>query len=269
MDKTKRFLNARFSPEVLRRVVDSLPKHDSKSGVETDYLLVQVGDETWTHDSFDEFLSDYRKCTGRAVLEVAFGKSRKLRIESREAYDVSEVVVTDVSVRSPLRGEIEATFSIFEDHLLESQLPISPAPRKPAPTIFIGHGGNPQWRDLKDHLHDKHGFKIQAYEIGARAGHAIRDTLNEMLGSSSFAILVMTGEDDVADGGIRARQNVVHEAGLFQGRLGFARAIVLLEKGVQEFSNIHGIDQIRFEKDRIKETFGEVVATIRREFPNS
>jgi predicted nucleotide-binding protein len=88
-----------------------------------------------------------------------------------------------------------------------------------------------------------------------------------MLSKSSFAILVMTGEDYTSDGGLRARQNVVHEAGLFQGHLGFARAIVLLEKGVEEFSNIHGIDQIRFDKGRIKETFGDVVATIRREFP--
>jgi predicted nucleotide-binding protein len=109
---------------------------------------------------------------------------------------------------------------------------------------------------------------VEAYEIGARAGHAIRDVLNDMLSKSSFAILVMTGEDQTSDGdGLRARQNVVHEAGLFQGRLGFARAIVLLEKGVEEFSNIHGIDQIRFDKGRIKETFGDVVATIRREFP--
>lgn len=43
-----------------------------------------------------------------------------------------------------------------------------------------------------------------------------------------------------------ARQNVIHEAGLFQGRLGFMRAIVLLEEGCEEFSNIHGLGQIRF-----------------------
>ena len=54
---------------------------------------------------------------------------------------------------------------------------------------------------------------------------------------------------------------------LHYSRDDFTRAIVLLEDGCEEFSNIHGIDQIRFEKKRIKETFGDVVATIRREFP--
>ena len=76
----------------------------------------------------------------------------------------------------------------------------------------------------------------------------------------------MTGEDETSEGGLRARQNVIHEAGLFQGHLGFNRAIVLLEEGTEEFSNIQGIEQIRFGKKNIKETFGEVLATLRREF---
>jgi predicted nucleotide-binding protein len=86
-----------------------------------------------------------------------------------------------------------------------------------------------------------------------------------MLDESSLALLVMTGEDETANGKMLARQNVVHEAGLFQGRLGFSRAIVLLEEGTEEFSNIAGIQQIRFPKDHIKETFGDVLAVIKRE----
>jgi predicted nucleotide-binding protein len=88
-----------------------------------------------------------------------------------------------------------------------------------------------------------------------------------MLRASSFAILVMTGEDETSDGKMRARQNVIHELGLFQGRLSFSKAIVLLEDGTEEFSNLQGIHQIRYLKNNIKETFGEVLATLRREFP--
>jgi predicted nucleotide-binding protein len=53
---------------------------------------------------------------------------------------------------------------------------------------------------------------------------------------------------------------------LFQGKLGFSRAIVLLEEGTEEFSNIHGIEQIRFSRGNIKETYGEILATVKREF---
>lgn len=124
-------------------------------------------------------------------------------------------------------------------------------------TIFIGHGHDPQWRDLKDHLHEKHGLNVSAYEIGPRAGKSIKDVLEEMLDEFSFALLVLTGEDININGELHARENVIHELGLFQGRLGFTRAIALLEECVQEFSNILGINQIRFAKGRIKETFGE------------
>lgn len=69
----------------------------------------------------------------------------------------------------------------------------------------------------------------------------------------------MTGEDEV-DGKLRARENVVHEVGLFQGRLGFGRAIVLLEEGCEEFSNIQGLGQIRFPKGNISAKFEEIRA---------
>ena len=68
------------------------------------------------------------------------------------------------------------------------------------------------------------------------------------------------------DGSWRARQNVIHEIGLFQGRLGFTKAIVLKEEGAEEFSNIAGVHQNRFSKGNIKETFGDVLAVLRREF---
>ena len=35
---------------------------------------------------------------------------------------------------------------------------------------------------------------------------------------------------------------------------------------VEEFSNIHGLNQIRYAKGNIVETFGEILATIKREF---
>jgi predicted nucleotide-binding protein len=86
-----------------------------------------------------------------------------------------------------------------------------------------------------------------------------------MLEASSFALLVMTGEDESKDGSRRARQNVDHEADLFQGKLGFSRAIILLEDGTEEFSNIDGLQQIRFSKGKIKESFGDVLAVLKRE----
>ena len=89
--------------------------------------------------------------------------------------------------------------------------------------------------------------------------------LSEMLDASAIAFLVMTAEDEMADGSMQARMNVIHEAGLFQGRLGFSRAIVMLEEGCTEFSNVAGLGQIRFPSGNIAAAFEEVRRVLERE----
>lgn len=177
-----------------------------------------------------------------------------------------------VSISSSSREKILKLSNVVEELAMECYVPLPPEPPTPTPpptpkpVIFIGHGGSQQWRDLKDHLHDLHGYEIVAYETGSRDGHSIRDVVSEMLDKSDFAILVMTGEDKLDTGELRARQNVVHEIGLFQGRLGFSKAIVLKEDGTEDFSNLAGVHQERYSKNNIRETFGGVLAVLRREF---
>jgi predicted nucleotide-binding protein len=75
----------------------------------------------------------------------------------------------------------------------------------------------------------------------------------------------LTAEDEQADGTLHARLNVVHEAGLFQGRLGFRKAIILLEDTCEEFSNVRGLGQIRFPVGNISAKFEKVRAVLERE----
>jgi predicted nucleotide-binding protein len=86
-----------------------------------------------------------------------------------------------------------------------------------------------------------------------------------MLEAAAIALIVMTAEDEQPGGKIRARMNVIHEAGLFQGRLGFTKAIILLEEGCEEFSNIEGLGQIRFPTGNISACFEEVRRVLERE----
>ena len=168
---------------------------------------------------------------------------------------------TIVAVRAKDRSEIEAVQSAFENAPSEDRISLGES--EPKPVVFIGHGRSLLWRELKDHLQDMHGYSVEAYEVGARAGHSIRDILDSMLDNSSFAFLVMTAEDEMSDGTYQPRMNVVHELGLFQGRLGWPRGIMLLEKGAEDFSNMAGIHQLRFSQGNIKEIFGDVLATLR------
>jgi Predicted nucleotide-binding protein containing TIR-like domain len=227
-------------------------------------LAVHKGRDSVEHDNEEEFFADYRKEPDSA--------SYVKRIGACGLFFHFHNQGTDVSVECPSRAGIDAVMNRFEEAAPASRLPEPDPPPRPKPTppprlkIFIGHGNSAVWHELKDHLTDKHDLDVVAYEVGARAGHTIRDILEDMLTASSIAFLVLTGENRDAAGLLHARENVIHETGLFQGRLGFSRAVVLLEEGTVEFSNIHGIDQLRFAKGNVKEVFGDVLAVIRREF---
>lgn len=220
--------------------------------------------EEWRLDSVDEWYGAYDRGASSSYLYYSAPYSPySLSVRTYETPDS-----TSVSVEAPTQSQVERVLRIFTKVASDYQTPMpSPEPLPDPPVVvFLGHGRSSDWREIKDHLQDSHHYKVEAYEVGARAGHTIRDVLTSMLTRSSFALLVMTGEDDSAEGGVRARQNVVHEAGLFQGHLGFERAIAVVENGVEVFSNLDGVQQIRYDKGNVRSTFGEILATLRREF---
>lgn len=214
-------------------------------------MLVSGIDETWEFDTADEFFLAYSP--DKRFRFDHIGNKRRFIVESTSSG-------FRINIQSPNMAEIEEIHQIFERDI--DKFKIEPEP----PKVFIGHGNDPQWKLLKDHLQDQHEIEVLAYEIAPRAGIGVKDVLEQLLNSSSIAFLVLTGEDIKNYDELHARENVIHELGLFQGRLGFKRGIILLEEGVAEFSNISGITQIRFSKGNIRETFGDILAVVKREF---
>lgn len=131
--------------------------------------------------------------------------------------------------------------------------------------VFIGHGRSPLWRELKDFIQDRLHLEWEEFNREPTAGMATIERLQLMLNGAAFSFLVMTAENDHADKTMHARENVVHEVGLFQGRLGFRKAIVILEEGCSEFSNIMGLNQIRFPSGNISACFEDVRKVLERE----
>ena len=134
-----------------------------------------------------------------------------------------------------LNEEIRCLSSILERLSLLEHHPTSSNNQvtEPEAVIFIGHGRSVVWRELRDFIRDRLHMSFEEFNRVSPAGISVTDRLTEMLGRADFAFLLLTGEDEQPDGSLNARLNVVHEAGLFQGKLGFRRAIVLLEEGCQ------------------------------------
>lgn len=170
------------------------------------------------------------------------------------------------SMRQPLQvcGELAQACRKAGSHLARVERKHTRS-REVGTNVFIGHGASGAWRDLKDFIQDRLKLPYDEFNRVPVAGVTNVERLKEMLDSAAIAFLVMTAEDERSDGKRQARMNVVHEAGLFQGRLGFNKAIVLLEEGCEEFSNIEGLGQIRFPKGNISAKFEDIRRVLERE----
>ena len=132
-------------------------------------------------------------------------------------------------------------------------------------TVFIGHGRSSVWRVLRDYLERDLQLECIEFNSESAAGISTVQRLQDMADKADFAFLVMTAEDVHGDMTVHARENVVHEIGLFQGKLGNEKAIVLLEDGCVEFSNIVGLGQIRFPSNDLLSKVAEIRAVLERE----
>ncbi len=130
--------------------------------------------------------------------------------------------------------------------------------------VFIGHGRNKLWARVQLYLKDELGLDAFTFESESRTSQTITQILEEILSSSSYAILILTAEDEMLDGKIRARQNVIHEAGLFQGRLGFEKVVILKEDQAETLSNLAGLQYIPFTGENIEQAFYELQRKLKK-----
>jgi predicted nucleotide-binding protein len=179
---------------------------------------------------------------------------------------------TTIFGRTDIR--VEAFGVQFRRSEIEQLKPQSTAPnaaaaspsRTPAQQkVFIGHGHSSEWLKLKNFLNERLHLNVEEFNSTSAAGVSTTERLNEMLEAAGFAFLVLTGEDEQATGKFNPRLNVIHEAGLFQGKLGFKKAIILKEEGCEDFSNVHGLTDIRFPKGKIDAAFEQVRGVLERE----
>ena len=220
---------------------------------------------------FDELMGDTRKWTdyNKTLFDTLFDESPLSDLHGSTFFGITGRNLNEkiISHRKSIEGWINELESVYDRLELYEELPNNTqhTMNNENKKIFIGHGRSDIWRELKDFIVDTLGLEYDEFNRISPAGKATSDRLKEMLKESSIAFLIMTGEDEQADGSLHARENVIHEAGLFQGKVGFERAIILLEKGCQEFSNIHGLGQIRFPKGNIRAIFEDIRDVLKRE----
>ena len=134
-----------------------------------------------------------------------------------------------------------------------------------AANVFIGHGRSTEWLKLRIFLSETLRLPCDEFNIESTAGLQTASRIDSMLNSARMAFLVLTAEDRHADGSVHARENVIHEVGLFQAKLGPQRAIVMLEHGCSRFTNLDGLTTINFPSNDIMARSEEIRGVLLRE----
>ncbi|MEP2669669.1 MAG: nucleotide-binding protein [Cyclobacteriaceae bacterium] len=129
--------------------------------------------------------------------------------------------------------------------------------------IFISHGRSNEWYKVQVYLEKDLGYSTLELAQQPNLGRTVLQKLDEESNKCRVAIIVMTGDDEFEEGEIRARENVLHEIGYFQGKLGLDKIVLLHEEAVNIPSNIHGLVYIPFPKDTVEATFGALTRELK------
>lgn len=129
--------------------------------------------------------------------------------------------------------------------------------------VFIAHGANPEWLAVQRFIEERFNLPVYSFESSSWGGREVTEALANYLERCSLAICVLTVEDFTGDGRKLARQNVVHEVGLFQGRHGFDRVVVLAEEGCNFVPQAANPYTISFPHNGIDQTFYRLAEMIR------
>jgi len=129
--------------------------------------------------------------------------------------------------------------------------------------VFISHGRSPDWREVQSYI--EKDLSLDTLELAQQPnrGRTVLQKLHDESEKCCFVVVVMTGDDDVGTGPPRARENVLHEIGFFQGKLGLENVCLLHEEGTNIPSNIHGLVYIPFPKGLVAASFGVLARELR------
>ncbi|WP_026969484.1 TIR domain-containing protein [Algoriphagus terrigena] len=218
--------------------------------------------------SFDQIKYGRGRCLGQTV-EPLFPRYTKI-IESLK--ELNPELYEDLpEIEIPMAAGQSTDGLVYEQHEIEplvqnldyilelsanARIGMNLEKKDKSNRVFISHGRSNEWFTVQTYL--EKDLNIATLELAQEPniGRTVLQKLSEESDKCSIAVIVMTGDDITEDGEIRARENVMHEIGYFQGKYGLGRVVLLHEQGVNIPSNIQGLVYIGFPQETIDAALG-------------
>lgn len=113
-------------------------------------------------------------------------------------------------------------------------------------SVFIVHGHDPAMKSEVARVLEQQGIDVLVLSEQPVDSTTIIEKLERYAKQSAFAV-VLYSKDDSAATGLRARQNVVFEHGLFVGILGRNKVVAMKNGDVEGYSDIAGVEYIHYD----------------------
>jgi hypothetical protein len=163
----KHYERVAFDRETIRKIVAEFRAVNPR--MVFNQMTLSHASEVWTYDSFEEFLAEISdKNTIELNLRVP-GEDDNLWLNTFGSAADGFNFSSSISITSPNRETILRIRNLATAEGDRLFIPVPPKPVKPVeaiapvkPKVFIGHGHSAAWRDLKDHLQDKHQIEAIA-----------------------------------------------------------------------------------------------------------
>jgi len=202
----------------------------------------------------DAISSLYWQYPVETTFEQRFVKQQALLRQARERYVILSTI-PDKSIPGLLGGSAGAIPSDIVTTTVQATPERRVSTEMHPAVVFIAHGRSLLYLEVYRYLKEDLLLEPVAFETEDHTSQQISEILNQYLDRATVAVIVMTGEEQTMSNQLLARQNVVHEAGLFQAKLGFDRVAILKDKNAENFSNIQGLIYIPFDPQDITGCF--------------
>ncbi len=217
--------------------------------------------EFFSGDYVDDDLYNEWKCQ----IKIFLSSDEKFSTTKEQFDNTHNGMLTNYEISKKYISMLKGLYNSIENNIIlfdKENLPNNQIDN----CVFVGHGHSNLWNEVVRFLRDDLELEnVNYFERDSHVGRSIADALRNFQNETNFAIIVMTAEDETAQNTKRTRQNVIHEIGFFQGKLGFEKVAILKQNGVESFSNIDGIQYIEFNGNNINQTFYELHKMLKRE----
>lgn len=226
------------------------------AGLQKNFSSIRWGSGRTYGSTLEHLFKQYEKCTIelKELLPELFSDLPNVKVPDPYVKGGSKVdsIYTIYQV-SPIIQNIDYILEVRTNYRIGEKNDIQERPKR----IFISHGRSKEWYKLQSFI--EKDIKLETLELAQEPilGRTVLQKLNDEAERCGYAIILMTGDDIVGEE-VRARENVMHEIGYFQGKYGLQNVTLLHEEGVNIPSNIHGLVYIPFPKDTVEATFGAI-----------